>query len=65
MAHNSRIEWTHHTFNPWWGCTKVSPGCDYCYAETWARRTGHTIWGHREPRRQLSEFVSRVVVYEG
>lgn len=55
MAHNSRIEWTHHTFNPWWGCTKVSPGCDYCYAETWARRTGHTIWGHRQPRRQLSE----------
>jgi protein gp37 len=30
---NSRIEWTDHTFNPWIGCTKVSPGCDHCYAE--------------------------------
>jgi protein gp37 len=55
MAHNSRIEWTDHTFNPWWGCTKVSPGCDNCYAETWARRTGHTIWGHKAHRRLLSE----------
>jgi len=55
MAHNSRIEWTDHTFNPWWGCNKVSPGCDNCYAETWARRTGHTIWGHKAKRRLLSE----------
>ena len=38
MARDSRIEWTDHTFNPWWGCTKVSPACDHCYAETWARR---------------------------
>ena len=55
MAQNSRIEWTHHTFNPWWGCTKVSPGCDHCYAETWARRTGHNVWGHRASRRELSD----------
>lgn len=26
MAKNSKIEWTHHTFNPWWGCTKISAG---------------------------------------
>ena len=32
MAENSRIEWTHHTFNPWIGCQKVSPGCDNCLA---------------------------------
>jgi protein gp37 len=25
MGANSKIEWTHHTFNPWWGCVKVSP----------------------------------------
>jgi protein gp37 len=55
MAHNSKIEWTHHTFNPWWGCTKVSPGCDHCYAETWAKRTGRAVWGHRETRRAPSE----------
>lgn len=33
MAQNSKIEWTDHTFNPWMGCTKVSPGCQHCYAE--------------------------------
>lgn len=30
---NSRIEWTDHTVNPWWGCIKVSDGCKHCYAE--------------------------------
>ena len=55
MAKDSKIEWTHHTFNPWWGCTKVSPGCKHCYAETWARRTGRAIWGNAAPRRELSD----------
>lgn len=54
MAKDSKIEWTHHTFNPWWGCTKVSPGCKYCYAETWARRIGQDVWGARAPRRELT-----------
>lgn len=31
---NTKIEWTDHTFNPWIGCTRVSPGCLNCYAET-------------------------------
>ncbi len=31
---NSKIAWTHHTFNPWIGCTKVSLGCFTCYAKT-------------------------------
>lgn len=44
-AKNSGIEWTDDTFNPWWGCLKVSPGCDNCYAETWAARMGHKVWG--------------------
>ncbi len=55
MARNSTIEWTGHTFNPWWGCTKVSPACDHCYAETWAKRTGHAVWGATSPRRLLSD----------
>jgi protein gp37 len=54
MAKDSRIEWTHHTFNPWWGCVKVSPGCKHCYAETWARRIGQDLWGPKAPRRELS-----------
>jgi protein gp37 len=51
MGKNSTIEWTHHTFNPWWGCTKVSHACKLCYAEVWARRTGGHFWGPRAPRR--------------
>lgn len=38
MATESRIEWTQQTWNPVTGCTKVSPGCKYCYAEVMARR---------------------------
>ena len=55
MAANSKIEWTTHTFNPWWGCNKVSPACDHCYAEAWARRLGHDLWGARSTRRFLSD----------
>lgn len=47
MAENSKIEWTHHTFNPWRGCSKVSPGCTHCYAERMAKRRPDVlgIWG--------------------
>lgn len=38
MATNSKIEWTEQTWNPVTGCTKVSPGCKYCYAEVMAKR---------------------------
>lgn len=55
MAKNSHIEWTHHTFNPWWGCIKVSAACDNCYAELWAKRMGHQLWGKHAPRRFFSE----------
>jgi protein gp37 len=55
MAKNSQIEWTHHTFNPWWGCAKVSPACDNCYAEAWAKRVGQEIWGADAPRRLFND----------
>lgn len=55
MAENSKIEWTDHTFNPWEGCTKVSPGCDNCYAEARDKRfTGGALWGAKAPRRRTS-----------
>ena len=38
MSQNSSIEWTDNTWNPVRGCTKVSPGCKHCYAETFAER---------------------------
>jgi protein gp37 len=49
---DSKIEWTDHTFNPWVGCAKVSPGCDHCYAEAWAKRYGNVKWGAGETRRK-------------
>jgi protein gp37 len=38
MSDNSKIEWTDATWNPVRGCTKISPGCKHCYAETFAER---------------------------
>jgi protein gp37 len=38
MSQNSTIEWTDATWNPVRGCTKISPGCKHCYAETFAER---------------------------
>lgn len=55
MAENSKIEWTDHTFNPWIGCTKVSPACDNCYAEAMMdTRYGRVHWGAGEPRQRTS-----------
>lgn len=43
----TNIEWARYTFNPWRGCTKVSPGCDHCYAETMSHRNPKVlgVWG--------------------
>lgn len=49
MAENSSIEWCDHTFNPFIGCTKVSPGCDNCYAEHLMDKRMHkVVWGTKE-----------------
>lgn len=55
MGADSKIQWTDHTFNPWWGCTKVSPGCDHCYAETFDKRIGGAHWGKGAPRREFGQ----------
>ena len=55
MGEASKIEWTDHTYNPWWGCARVSPGCECCYAETFAKRTGHAVWGVAAERRFFGE----------
>lgn len=55
MAENTKIEWCDSTFNPWVGCTKVGPGCDHCYAEGWAKRSGIVQWGPGAERRRTSE----------
>jgi protein gp37 len=47
----TKIEWADATFNPWWGCTRVSPACNHCYAEALAKRYGHGVWGKHADRR--------------
>lgn len=59
MGANSAISWTDHTFNPWLGCTKVSPACQHCYAEAWAKRSGLVKWGDSAERRRTSESYWR------
>ncbi len=51
MGTTTAIAWTDKTFNPWWGCQRVSPGCEHCYAETFAKRTGNDVWGKEAERR--------------
>lgn len=55
MGRGTGISWTDATFNAWWGCTKVSPGCDNCYAETLSNRWGRAHWGKGVPRRTFGD----------
>lgn len=54
MSETTGIEWTDSTFNPWWGCTKIAPACDFCYAAALDKRTGGDHWGN-VPRRRTSD----------
>lgn len=60
MAAKSKIEWTDATVNFWWGCTKVGPGCDFCYAETFDKRVGGDHWGLNKPRRKINGAVALI-----
>jgi protein gp37 len=51
VGKDTAIEWCDSTFNPWWGCQRVSPGCEHCYAETFAKRVGQRVWGPSSDRR--------------
>lgn len=60
MGERTKIQWCDRTFNPWIGCTKVSPGCSSCYAsvETFVRvqrANGRELWGKGKPRHRTSE----------
>ncbi|KGD08754.1 phage Gp37/Gp68 family protein [Burkholderia pseudomallei MSHR3951] len=55
MSENSKIEWCDHTFNAWIGCTKISPGCDHCYAERERASTAlRVVWGAGNPRHRTA-----------
>jgi protein gp37 len=61
MGERTAIDWCQHTFNPWRGCTKVSPGCANCYAETLSLRNPAVLgeWGPRGQRVVASETYWR------
>lgn len=55
MAERSTIEWCDSTFNPWIGCTKVSPACDHCYAERDFDHRFHVVqWGAGQERKRIA-----------
>lgn len=57
MGEKTAIAWTDHSFSPWWGCQKVSPACDNCYAERDAHRyyPQAQLWGPDSQRRYFSD----------
>jgi len=59
MGENSKIEWTDHSFNPWIGCSKVSPGCAHCYAEAINTRMKWAEWKAGGKRFRNSERYRR------
>ena len=57
MAEQTEISWADATFNPWIGCTKVSPACDFCYAaRDNERRKWVSGWGAGVPRRRTKTW---------
>lgn len=61
MGSNTKIQWAHHTFNPWRGCAKVAAGCVNCYAEAQSKRNPKTlgVWGPNGTRVVASEAMWR------
>lgn len=59
MSENSKIQWCDHTFNPWWGCAKISPACDHCYAEPLAALHFPKVklWGAEAARRTFDAWA--------
>lgn len=56
MAETTGISWVDSTHNPWIGCSKISPGCDHCYAEvSTPSRINKIAWGPKAPRMRTSE----------
>jgi len=57
MGQQTEIAWCDSTFNPWIGCTKIGPGCQFCYAESEDKRRGWTEggWGKGKPRKRTSK----------
>ena len=65
MAENSKIEWTDHTVNLWWGCTKVHTGCKNCYAEVLSDvRYQKNLWGEKAKRQRIKSAFNDLDKYQ-
>lgn len=56
MSATTNIEWATHTASPWFGCSKVSPGCTNCYAEALTLQKKWAGWGDNSPRVRSKGF---------
>jgi len=61
---NSKIEWTDHTVNLWWGCHKVNTGCLNCYAEKMSNRFNNDLWGKDAKRKVIYSAFSNLEEYQ-
>lgn len=62
MSEKTKISWCDSTINWWTGCTKVSAGCQHCYAETLARRYGWAEWGDGQPRHKFTNAAKSLAM---
>lgn len=61
MGRRTKIEWTDRTLNLWHGCSKISEGCKFCYAEAINKRFhGGANWGKDAPRKRASETARKL-----
>jgi protein gp37 len=60
MGEFTGIAWTDSTINFWHGCTKVGPGCDFCYAESQDKRFGPSHWGSGVARKKIESAVAEL-----
>lgn len=55
MGRRTGIGWTDHTFSPIFGCVKIGPGCQFCFAERFTRRLGMDVWGPAAVYREMGD----------
>lgn len=60
MGAKTHIAWTDSTVNFWWGCTKVGPGCEHCFADEIDKRFGESHWGAGAPRKKIKSAVTEI-----